>query len=140
MRHFSAFLILAVLSTSAFADEPAPKDAASVDPAPKHAHMTWEEQFTQANKAGDGHLTLEEAKVGYKTIARHFKAIDTDGKGYVTQNDVRAWHAQHSTAHKREDDDPLRPRPAYQQMAPREQRTMNDLPAPSVCCRSDGEH
>lgn len=140
MRYFSAFLILAALSTPAFADDSALKDAASGDAAPKHSHMTWEEHFTQANKAGDGHLTLDEAKAGYKTIARHFKDIDTDGKGYVTENDVRAWHALRGTAHKRQDDDPLRPRPAYQRLPPGEQRTMNELPAQPACYRSDSEH
>jgi hypothetical protein len=53
--------------------------------------LTWEQHFTQANLAHDGHLTLPEAKGGYPLVAKHFDDIDTDHKGYVTENDIRAW-------------------------------------------------
>ena len=62
----------------------------------------WERQFARANTTHDGHLTLEQAIRGYITIARHFKAIDTHHKGYVTLQDVRAWHAeQRAVRHRR---------------------------------------
>ena len=109
-------LTLLAASPAAYAD----------DPAPRHTRMTWEERFTQANASHDGHLTLEEAKSGYKAIARHFQEIDTEGKGYITVNDVRAWHAlQKAARQKAVMEDPLRPRPAYHLMQG-EQRTMND--------------
>lgn len=92
-----------------------PWTQARADDAPqKPPRMTWEERFTAANTAHDGHLTLEEAKTGYKTVARHFAEIDASGKGYVTENDIRAWHAQQKASrHAHESDDPLKPRPAY---------------------------
>lgn len=68
-------------------------------PAP-HTRMTWEQRFAQANTSHDGHLTAEQANAGYKTIARHFHEIDADAKGYVTEDDVRAWHKTQRTAHR----------------------------------------
>ncbi|PPQ37439.1 EF-hand domain-containing protein [Rhodopila globiformis] len=87
-----------------------------------HVRRKWEEHFAQANKAHDGHLTLEEAKAGYPTIARHFHSIDVDGKGFVTVDDVRAWHAlRRATAHLHQtSDDGLRPRNAFQRTYPDE--------------------
>ncbi len=38
---------------------------------------------------------------GYITIARHFKAIDSGSKGYVTIDDVRAWHKKRREARHR---------------------------------------
>src|SRR4051812_42672354 len=76
---------------------------------PKGTHMSWEERFTEANTSHDGHLTVEQAKLGYKTVARHFRDIDTDAKGFVTENDIRAWHAMQKAARQsRAAEDPLR--------------------------------
>ncbi len=101
-----------------------PKDARQPT---KHARVTWEARFAQANAAHDGHLSLAEAKTSYKTIAQHFKEIDIEGKGYVTENDVRAWRALQSEVRHapRQDDDPLRPRDAFQRHPP------DQRPAPS---------
>lgn len=94
------------------------------DPAkatPHRTRMTWEQRFAQANVTHDGHLTPEQAKLGYATVARHFHDIDLDGKGFVTEDDVRAWHesqraARHSgQAHEAS---PLQPQPAYQRILP----------------------
>jgi hypothetical protein len=84
----------------------------------EHHRMTWKERFAQANVAHDGHLTLAEAKVGYKSLVRHFNEIDADKKGYVTEEDIANWHklqgamrhANHGTTEQG-----LRPRPAMQQ-------------------------
>jgi len=43
---------------------------------PAHTRMTMEHRFEQANITKDGHLTLEQAKAKYKTVARHFPAIE----------------------------------------------------------------
>jgi hypothetical protein len=117
MRRFSA---LALLSAAAFlpamvspaAAQDQPKDD---QPPAHHARQTWEEHFTRANLAHDGHLTLSEAKLGYPTISRHFQAIDVDGKGFVTENDLRAWKALQKTARQqpKEPEDMLRPRNAF---------------------------
>jgi hypothetical protein len=66
----------------------------------KPARLTWQKRFELANTSQDGHLTLEEAKAGYAMIARHFSAIDLSGKGYVTIDDVEAWHRSQRAAHK----------------------------------------
>ena len=50
-----------------------------------------EQRFAQANAAKDGHLTLDEAKAGWKSLVPHFEAIDRGGKGYVTVEDVKSW-------------------------------------------------
>jgi len=57
-----------------------------------HPHLTMEQRFSKANDTHDGHLTEEQAKAGYRTIARHFAAIDKDKKGYVTLDDIRAYN------------------------------------------------
>jgi hypothetical protein len=66
----------------------------------KTAHQTMEQRFTSANTSRDGHLTLDQAKAGYPTIARHFDAIDKDKKGYVTETDIRAYHKTQRTLHR----------------------------------------
>jgi hypothetical protein len=57
------------------------------------------ERFEQANLTHDGHLTLDQAKSGYKSVARHFDAIDVDKKGYVTVDDIRAYNKAQRTLH-----------------------------------------
>ena len=68
---------------------------------PKHQKMTLEQRFDHANITHDGHLTLEQAKAGYKSVARHFAAIDQDKKGFVTEEDIKAYYkTQHSLHHQ----------------------------------------
>ena len=62
-----------------------------------HSRQTMEQRFTSANTAHDGHLTRDQAKAGYPAIARHFDAIDKDQKGYVTQDDIRAYYKTQRT-------------------------------------------
>ena len=66
---------------------------------PAHAHHTMTQRFEQANTTHDGHLTLEQAKVGYKSIVGHFSEIDRDKKGYVTEDDIRAYYKQQRALH-----------------------------------------
>ncbi len=111
------FLPAMALGCSAWA-----QDAPKPDTKPPHAaRQTWEQHFNTANLAHDGHLTLDEAKGGYGAIAKHFQDIDVDGKGYVTANDIRAWHAMRKMAHRLTQPspppDPLRPRNAMQHEA-----------------------
>lgn len=56
------------------------------------------EKFEAANVTHDGRLTEQQAEAGgLKSIAHHFHEIDRDGKGYVTMQDVHAWHkARHA--------------------------------------------
>jgi hypothetical protein len=112
-------LAIALLTAMALGPSMAPPATAQdqledAHPPAQHARVTWENHFTQANLAHDGHLTLAEAKAGYPSVARGFHAIDVDGKGFVTENDIRAWKALQKANRAHAHDDPLRPRNAFQ--------------------------
>jgi hypothetical protein len=113
MRRFLPLLILPLLIGPALAEEPA---ATNSHP----ARMTWEQHFTQADLAHDGHLTLEEAKGGFPLVAKHFDDIDVDHKGYVTTNDIRAWRVMRKAARRltHPPEDKLKPQHAYQRRPP----------------------
>ena len=106
---FAVMLVLPCLALPALADDPKPAPQPAT-----HARGTWEQHFTEANTTHDGHLTAEQAKAGYPTIAKHFAEIDTGGKGFVTLDDVRAWHKVQRAAHPPATENKLRPRNAYQ--------------------------
>ncbi len=96
MRLVFPLAALALLAAPAFAQTapsaPVAPSASSQATAPvPHHRMTAKERFAAANTTHDGHLTLAQAKVGYKTIVRHFTAIDAANKGYVTEADISAW-------------------------------------------------
>ena len=93
MRRILPLLIIPLLIGPALAEEPAKTDG-------HPARMTWEQHFTQADLAHDGHLTLEEAKGGFPLVAKHFDDIDVDHKGYVTTNDIRAWRVMRKAARR----------------------------------------
>ena len=76
-----------------------PALAQSSDAAPKHVRLTMAQRFEQANITHDGHLTLDQAKTGYKSVARHFAAIDIDKKGYITEDDIRAYNKAQRALH-----------------------------------------
>ncbi len=93
MRNALPLLAAIVFSISAHAQTTAGK--------PAHTHLSMQQRFEQANVTHDGQLTLEQAKTGYKSIARHFDAIDRDKKGYITEDDVRAYQkTQHALHHQ----------------------------------------
>ncbi len=113
MRRFLEILLLSTLSVPAFA-----ADSPKVDALPRHhVRMTWEKHFTRANLAHDGHLTMAEANGGYGLVARHFGEIDADHKGYVTENDIKAWHTSRRTIH-RQKTGPASPRKRRSAMQP----------------------
>lgn len=92
MRRIPALLLLPLLTLPAWAKD-VPKAAAQ-----QPTHLTWQQRFAQANIAHDGHLTREEANGGYNVVAKHFDDIDAAHKGYVTENDIRAWRVMRRTA------------------------------------------
>ena len=47
-------------------------------------------KFAAADKNQDGKLTLEEAKQGMPKVAANFDKIDTDKRGYVTLDQIKA--------------------------------------------------
>jgi len=66
--------------------------AGTTKPAPAvHHRETMDERFAKANATHDGHLTLVQAKAGYPMVAKRFTEIDAAKRGYVTEDDIRAW-------------------------------------------------
>ena len=64
-----------------------------------HPRMTAAQRFAAANTTHDGHLTKDQAKAGHLTsVYSHFDAIDKDNKGYVTEDDIKAYAAAHRSA------------------------------------------
>jgi hypothetical protein len=91
MRFLFALLAVPLLTLSA--------QAQTTKTEPARKHLTMEQRFQQANVTHDGHLTEEQAQAGYKSIAGHFAAIDKDKKGYVTEDDIRAYNKTQRTLH-----------------------------------------
>lgn len=124
MRMLPLLFVLPLCAVHAMAATPTPppsppavQQAAPTPRAPvRHHRGGWEQRFAQANTSHDGHLTLAQAKGGYFTVARHFNQIDTGHKGYVTLDDIRAWHKQLREARHRRSarvNGALRPQPAF---------------------------
>ncbi len=62
-------------------------------PAPaRRTRQTMPARFDAANTPHDGHLTLAQAQSGMPMVARNFAAIDTQNKGYVTMDEIRAYN------------------------------------------------
>lgn len=78
---------------------PLPALAQTTSPQTTHHRMTWEQRFEKANVTHDGHLTMDQARTGYPTLARHFAAVDQDHKGYVTEDDIRAYNKAQRALH-----------------------------------------
>ena len=79
-----------------------PAPAAPAKPAvtkPKPVPRTEEQRFDAANTTHDGKLTLAQAtSAKWVNIRRNFAAIDKDKKGYVTQDDIKAYNAAKKAA------------------------------------------
>jgi hypothetical protein len=138
MRLLPALLLLPLFAFQAHAQTapapqspPAPAAAAAgmlAHANAPHHRMSWQQRFAQANSTHDGHLTLAQANVGYRTLARHFTEIDAGKKGYVTVEDIAAWHKLQRAMHHSNHGESLRPRPAMQHgmPAPHEMNTSTD--------------
>jgi len=50
-----------------------------------------QQRFTRADRDGDGRLTAEEAKAGMPFVARQFAAIDSEGQGSVSLEQIRSF-------------------------------------------------
>ena len=78
--------------------EPAspPAAAAPTTPPVKHAvthhRRTLQQRFDAANTTHDGHLTRDQAAAAkWSYVIRHFAAMDTAKKGYVTMAEISAY-------------------------------------------------
>lgn len=59
-----------------------------------------QDKFNAANTSHDGHLTLAQAQAaGLAPVVAHFGDIDTAHRGYVTFNEVQAWHMDDMARH-----------------------------------------
>jgi hypothetical protein len=70
----------------------------TVPSAAHHGRRSAAEHFADANTTHDGHLTLAQATVGYKSIAKSFNQIDAAHHGYITMDDIVAWRAARKAA------------------------------------------
>jgi hypothetical protein len=68
-----------------------PPVTAPVTPPPGSRGRSLQERFDAANTTHDGHLTAEQARSGMPAVAKNFAAIDTERKGYVTLDQIRAY-------------------------------------------------
>ena len=120
MRRFFSLLLLPSLVGVAAAQEPTKTETPPVTTEAHHPRQTWEQKFSDANLAHDGHLTREEAGSHFALVARHFDDIDVDQKGYVTKEDVRAWRIMRKAARKlaHPPADKLKPLHAFQRHLP----------------------
>jgi hypothetical protein len=93
----------AVASPAPAAAATAPPAAAPTAPKKMVGHrQTLPQHFAAANTLHDGHLTKDQATAAkWSYVARHFDAMDTDKKGFVTVNDIRAYAAAHRAVHKK---------------------------------------
>lgn len=68
----------------------------------KRTHLSLEKRFEEANTTHDGHLTRDQASASklMRTVSENFDAIEKDHKGYVTEDDIRAWYKARREAHK----------------------------------------
>jgi hypothetical protein len=104
---FALLALPAVAQTTppapASAAQPAPAQppaaAATAPDAPqhgraRHGYLSLDKRFQMANTTHDGHLTREQARSAdvMHTVAENFDAIDTGHKGFVTEDDIRAWY------------------------------------------------
>ncbi len=108
--------------------------AAPPTPRAAHAKVTWQQKFAQANTTHDGHLTAEQAKTGYASLFKHFIDIDTGKRGFVTLEDVKAWHKQQRAQHHPAPDNRLRPHHALHHVtgAPPALKTSTDSVVPNA--------
>jgi hypothetical protein len=99
MRYLIPAFASLVMATSlpSYAQTPAPAaeqttaapPAATAKPAaPKVNKLA--RRFAKANTTHDGHLTLAQARTAkWSQVVKHFSQIDTDNKGFVTEQDIR---------------------------------------------------
>lgn len=133
MRLSPPLAVFALLALPAFAQTtpsapaaapPAPASAAPSAPAqpsaaapapdagPRHGHarhgyLSLDKRFQMANTTHDGHLTREQARSAdvMNKVAENFDAIDTGHKGFVTEDDIRAWYKARRAARRQAAED-----------------------------------
>lgn len=71
-------------------------------PVQHRKYLSLPERFEMANTSHDGRLTLDQAKSAkaMHVVARNFDAIDATHKGYITEDDIRAWYKARRAARR----------------------------------------
>lgn len=87
MKSLKTGLLVTLLAAAFAAPAFAGDDAAKGDRAQK-AH----ERLKAADKNGDGKISREEANASLPRLAKNFDAIDTNKDGFVTKEEMRAFH------------------------------------------------
>ena len=116
--------VLALLSLLGLSAMPAMALAQDAGPPPPDGgwmhdggkHHGWDHdpaemltKFYNANTTHDGHLTLAQARAAdMKPVVDHFTEIDVAHRGYVTFNDIMAWHLDDMAKHLEAQADKLR--------------------------------
>ncbi|MBL8515093.1 MAG: EF-hand domain-containing protein [Betaproteobacteria bacterium] len=59
-----------------------------------------QERLKAADKDGDGKISKAEADTSLPRIAKQFGDIDTNKDGFVTKEELRAWHQKNGGARK----------------------------------------
>ncbi len=54
-----------------------------------------QERFKAADKDNDGKISKAEADASLPRLAKHFADIDTNKDGFITKEEMRAWHQSH---------------------------------------------
>ena len=100
MKTITVALIAASLTTLAvtLASAQAPAEPARTEKADKGekraAHM--QERLKAADKNGDGKISREEAVASLPKLAKRFDKIDANKDGFITKEEMKAWHDQHA--------------------------------------------
>lgn len=103
---------LAQTAPTATAATPAPNTPAQATPAQaapaqttgrhhaRRAYVPLETRFQAANTTHDGHLTQDQARSAelMHTVAENFDSIDKAHRGYITEDDIRAWYKERRDA------------------------------------------
>lgn len=92
MKYTALASLLILLPTAAFAQPNAERLA--------KINAELEKRFTAADADGDGQLTRDEAKGKMPRIYDNFETIDSEQKGYLTLDQIRAYGASQAGARR----------------------------------------
>lgn len=99
MKKLNVALITVLLSASvgasvALAQTPVEPPAGGKGGKGERAHK-MHERLKAADTDGDGKISRAEA-VALPRMAKHFDEIDTNKDGFITKEEMKAWHEKHA--------------------------------------------
>lgn len=57
-----------------------------------------QQRLKAADKDGDGKISKSEAEASLPRLAKHFDQIDTNKDGFLTRDEMHAWHQKQAAA------------------------------------------